>query len=288
MKGESGNGLAEEAKNAACEKEWEMRSMELGKTFAGLRENGEIALVSFWPVGFPTLSSSVKAVKLLEKYSDVVELGIPFTDPIADGPVIQAASQKAIEQGVTPSSALNAIQKMRLEKPSMILTYYNVIFKMGLEKFASRAKAAGVQAVLAADLPIEESAAFEKACAEKGVKTVFTIAPNTGGERIAKIASHTTGFLYLMAHYGVTGAKDSLQSLTVDAVKRAKKAAPDVPVCVGFGISRRQHAEALRKAGADGAIVGSAFIKPALEEKKESAWLSKIERLAKELKEGTR
>jgi tryptophan synthase alpha chain len=257
--------------------------------FADLKKKKEIALVSFWPIGFPTLASSLKAVKALEKAgSDVIEIGVPFTDPIADGPVIQEASHRAIEQGITPLKALESIGKMKLKKPVMILTYYNIIFKMGVEKFVSKARAAGVQAILAADLPIEEAGQLEKACADKKVKTVFTIAPNTSQERVRQIAGHTSAFLYLMAHYGVTGAKEDVESATLKAVKKAREAAPETPVCVGFGVSKKRHVEALKKAGADGAIVGSAFVKLALHEKNERKWLAQVEKLARELKQGTK
>ncbi|MEM4389735.1 MAG: tryptophan synthase subunit alpha [Candidatus Micrarchaeia archaeon] len=259
--------------------------MSLEETFARARAADDIALVAYWPVGFPSIPASKRAVAALEKGgADIIELGIPFTDPIADGPVIQSATQQALAKGANPEACLRAIGEMALGRPALILTYYNIMHRMGVEKFATMAKKNGVEALLAADLPIEESGPFERACTRAGIKTCFIIAPNTPSERIREIAGHTTGFLYLMAHYGVTGAKESLESITAEAVRRAKAAAPDTPLCVGFGISKREHVVRLRDAGADGAVVGSAFIQLALAEKSEKKWLREIWALARKLK----
>ncbi|MEM3030231.1 MAG: tryptophan synthase subunit alpha [Candidatus Micrarchaeia archaeon] len=259
--------------------------MSLEEAFARARAKGDIALVAYWPVGFPSMPASKRAIAALERAgADIIEFGIPFTDPIADGPTIQAAGQAALSKGANPGACLRAMKEMRIKAPSLVLTYYNLIYKMGLEEFAAKASETGAEALLVADLPIDESGPLERACAKKGVKTCFIIAPNTPSERIKEIAGHTTGFLYLMAHYGVTGARSSLKRITVEAVERAKAAAPSVPLCVGFGISRRQHIEALRKAGADGAVVGSAFIQLALAERTEKKWLREVSALVRKLK----
>jgi len=261
--------------------------MNFEEVFGRARANNEVALVAYWPMGFPSISASKRAIAALERAgTDIIEFGIPFTDPIADGPTIQAATQAALAKGANPERCLRAIKESGVKAPALILTYYNLIYRMGLEKFAARAGEAGVGALLSADLPIEESAQFERACEKHGLRTCFIVAPNTPSARIREIAGHTTGFLYLMAHYGVTGARESLEDITVEAVKRVKAAAPSTPVCVGFGISRRAHVEALRKAGADGAVVGSAFIRLALGQKDEKKWLKEVETLARKLKGG--
>lgn len=208
-----------------------------------------------------------------------MEFGVPFSDPVADGPVIQAATEAALRKGADPPACFHVMK--RVHAPKMILTYYNIIYKMGEDAFAERARDAGVSAILAADLPVDEAAGLEEACAKRGIETVFIVAPNTGEKRIREIAGHTTGFLYLMAHFGVTGAKTSVGKITLEAVRRVRKVT-DVPVCVGFGISKEEHTRALREAGAHGAIVGSAFVKLLQQGK----GVGELERLAKQLKRG--
>ncbi len=262
-----------------------MNENELIRKFNELKQKKQAALVSFIPVGFPTLGESEKLAKqLVEGGTDVLELGVPFSDPVADGPAIQAASQKALANGANPKKCFevmkklsatfselefeqrdnfNTMKKLRnthARVPLMILTYYNLLYKMGVEKFVREAAEAGVNAILAADLPIEEAGDFEKACRKHGVATVFIVAPNTPDERVKQIAEHTTGFVYLMAHFGVTGEKKQLADSTVQTVKRVKSLVR-VPVCVGFGISSEEHVRKLAEAGADGVIVGSAFVK---------------------------
>lgn len=257
-----------------------MSENELIKKLNELKKKNAVALVSFIPIGFPSLGESEKiARQLVDGGTDVLELGVPFSDPLADGPIIQAASQKALASGANPKKCFEVIQKIKAGVPIMVLTYYNLAYKMGVEKFVREAAEAGVSAILAADLPIEEAGEFEDACAKQGVATVFIIAPNTSNERIKQIALHTTGFLYLMAHFGVTGEKKQLAEITVQTIKRIKLIT-DVPVCVGFGISREEHVHELAIAGADGAIVGSAFVKAVSEGKN-------IEQLARKLKNAT-
>lgn len=245
-----------------------------------LKEKKQAALVSFFPLGFPNMDASINSCKqLVSGGTDILEVGVPFSDPIADGPTIQEASQQALAHGTTPAKCFDAVRKINASVPVMILTYYNLLYKMEVEKFVSEAKKSGVSAILAADLPIEEAGEFEKACTKHGVATVFIVAPNTSSDRVKKIALHTTGFLYLMAHFGVTGEKDKVEELTIQAVKRIKKAT-SVPVCVGFGISKEEHARTLAQAGADGVIVGSAFVKA-------SRAGESVEQLARKLKNAT-
>ncbi len=246
----------------------------------------EKALMSFITLGYPSLDASVKfADALLENGTDILEVGIPFSDPMADGPTIQAASNKALERGATPEKCLETISKIHQkhpEAPIVVLTYYNLIYRMGVEEFVKRAKQAGVSAILAADLSIEESSEFGEACKKHGIGTVFIVAPNTPGERINEISEHTTSFIYLMARYGITGAKKELGEITFNAIKKLKKET-DLPVCVGFGISSPEHVKAVWEAGADCAIVGSAFINQIGEDAEKSS--QKLAELSRELKQ---
>ncbi len=244
-----------------------MRRPSVRKLLPARARKRSISLLAFLPIGYPSLRRTpALADALVRGGADVLELGIPFSDPLADGPVIQAASQAAIKRGATVRRCLGVVRKVRSAHPSVpivLLTYYNLIFRYGVRKFARDAASAGATAVLAADLPLEEAGELRAACRATGLETVFIIAPNTPGARIRKIAAATTGFLYLMAHFGVTGVKASLVDLTLSAVRRARKYSGGKPVCVGFGISKRAHVRLLRDAGASGAIVGSAFVKVA-------------------------
>lgn len=232
----------------------------LTKKLAELRGH-RCGLVAFLPVGFPALNASPALFHALERGgADILELGVPFSDPIADGPVIQEASMKSLANGATPGLCFEQISKISSKAPKMILTYYNLLYKRGVDTFVSDAAAAGVSAILAADLPIEEAGDFEKACREHDVATVFLAAPNTSLERFKKIAAHTTGFIYLMAHFGTTGTQDDVQQITLDAIHKFKLAS-SVPLGIGFGISKKEHVKKLAAAGADLAIVGSAFVK---------------------------
>ncbi|MFH1286086.1 MAG: tryptophan synthase subunit alpha [Candidatus Micrarchaeota archaeon] len=243
-------------------------------------------LIAFLPLGFPSFEASKVLCKALASGgADILELGVPFSDPIADGPTIQSASQLALENGATPEKCLRTLSELRpLNKELVILTYYNLIYHAGVENFVKRAKEAGVSTILAADLTIEEAREFENACSKHGVKTAFIIAPNTPDARVREIAKHTTGFLYLVAHFGVTGAKSSLEALTLETIARVKKLTSK-PIYIGFGISKPEHARALAHAGADGVIVGSAFVKLIQESKTTEEACAKVQKLARGLKE---
>jgi len=201
---------------------------------------------------------------LAEGGADIIEIGIPFSDPIADGPIIQSSSQRSLASGTTPNSVLDeclVISEMYPEIPLVILTYYNPIIAMGLDHFMRRAREAGISGIVVPDLPIEESDDYRAAAIKNRVDTIFLAAPNTSERRLVKIIRNSTGFLYLVSLFGVTGPRDSLSELALSSVKYVKNFSRGLPTAAGFGISRPEHVSSLMRSGADGAIVGSALVR---------------------------
>lgn len=189
-----------------------------------------------------------------------MELGIPFSDPIADGPSIQASSQRALSGGTTPQTALNMARQLKTQTsiPIVILTYYNIIYHMGLEQFFAKARFSGVDGVVVPDLPVDEADEYRAAAAKEKIDTIFLATPATPDLRLKKIIGCSSGFIYLVSVYGVTGARSGVQSITLETLKRVKRLT-DLPVAVGFGVSKPEHAETLVSSGADGVIAGSLF-----------------------------
>ncbi|MEM3399837.1 MAG: tryptophan synthase subunit alpha [Candidatus Micrarchaeia archaeon] len=244
-------------------------------------------LISYITAGYPDEKRCVRiAREMAEAGSDVIELGIPFSDPIADGPSIQEACSTAIKNGMTPKKALAIASEIaKSGKRVMLLSYYNSIYSFGLEKFVKLAKRNGVWAIAIADLPVEESEKFVCACNGNRIKTVFFVAPNTPAERIKDIEKHTTGFLYMLALFGVTGTRSEISQMTIDALSRVKKIVKK-PVYVGFGISKPEHVRALAIAGADGIIIGSAYIE-AIKNTPAKAVFGKIRKMVIDFKQAT-
>ncbi len=226
---------------------------------------------------------------LVESGADLIEFGIPFSDPTADGPTFQAACERALKKGMTPARCIQGIRKLRkngLEVPLVVTTYYNIPYVTGIGTFLSEIKKADVQAILVPDLPIEEASSLLRVGKKMGVHVIFQVAPTTTQSRLMKIANVASGFLYAMGVEGVTGARESLANSTLEMVSRVRRLT-DVPVLAGFGISKREHATAVVSAGADGAIVGSAYAdiyEKNLEEPEQT--LPEIRRLAKQIKQG--
>ena len=222
------------------------------------------ALVGYITAGDPSLEATPKiAAALIEGGVDVLELGLPFSDPIADGPTIQAASIRALAAGTTPFKVLEVAKQIRKkhEVPTVIMTYYNPVFRMGLGKFFDDAKACLVDGVIVPDLPVEEAGDLKAAAGKSGVDTIFLAAPSTSNERLASIVACSSGFLYLVSHFGVTGTQVAVADSTIKLVKRVLPfTVGKIPLAVGFGVSKPEHVRQLIGAGADGVIVGSAFI----------------------------
>lgn len=260
-------------------------------TFNKLKEKNEKALIGFVVLGDPDIETSLEIVKTMVNAGvDILELGIPFSDPIADGPTIQAADVRALSTGVNTDKAFDIISKIRKFTciPIGLLVYYNLIYQRGIDKFYEDTKKAGVDSVLAADLSVEEAEDSIQASKKYGINQVFIISQLTSDGRMNRILDKTSGFVYAVARLGVTGARADLQTSALELVKRIKKQT-SLPVCVGFGISKPEHVRKVCEAGADGAIVGSAIVK-LVEENLSSKenMLRKIKDYVWELKEATK
>jgi tryptophan synthase alpha chain len=219
---------------------------------------------------------------------DILELGLPFSDPIADGSTIQTAGLRALTAGTTPVKVLEIAKQIKLQHdvPIVVMTYYNPVFRIGLDKFLGSAKDCMVDGFIVPDLPPEEATDYKKAAEAFGLDTVFLAAPSTSNERLTKIAKATSGFLYLVSRYGVTGTKTTVEDSTIQLVKRILPfTAGKIPLAVGFGISKPEHVKKVIAAGADAAIVGSAFIN--IIQKSSSKMLREIQTVAQALKAAT-
>jgi tryptophan synthase alpha chain len=236
-------------------------STRISKKFAELRESGELGIVAYITAGDPSFDATLKFVLALANAgADVIELGVPFSDPLADGPTIQRASERALKAGASLAKVLDLVREIRKssEVPLVLFSYYNPIFQMGLEKFAATAANLGADGVLITDLTPEESADYRHALTAQNLDTVFLAAPTSTDERLTKIASASSGFLYFVSRTGVTGAKDTLPD-DLPSLLRRTRAATQLPIAVGFGIS--QPAQVSMLGGlADAAVVGSALV----------------------------
>jgi len=225
-------------------------------------ELNRAALIPFFVIGDPDLDTSFEIVKTaIDAGADILELGVPFSDPIADGPTIQKADIRALGAGMNVQKGLEFIKKVKAYKdiPIGLLMYYNLVYQYGTEKFFSEFNQAGVNSVLIADLSIDDADEVIGPAASAGLDTVFMVTPITDTERIKLIASKTTGFIYTVSVLGVTGSRNNLSD-TVEGLVGKLKTLTSVPVCVGFGISKAEHAAAVAAAGADGVIIGSKIV----------------------------
>lgn len=230
------------------------------QTFAELKN---AALIPFFVIGDPDFDTSLQIVKAaIDAGADILELGIAFSDPIADGPVIQKADNRALAAGMDIEKAKDFIKKVKSYKdiPIGLLMYYNLIYQYGIEKFFADFAGAGTNSVLVADLSIDDVDEIYTPARKAGLDTVFMITPNTETDRAKKIASKCTGFIYTVSLLGVTGGRENLSDMVKPLIARLKSIT-DIPVCVGFGVSKPEHAAQLAKAGADGVIIGSRFVK---------------------------
>lgn len=221
------------------------------------------ALIPFFVLGDPDEARSLELIKTaIDAGADILELGIPFSDPIADGPTIQKADIRALENGMTCSRAFELIRQVKAYRdiPIGLLMYYNLIERGGVEAFYRDAAGAGVNSVLVADLCIDDADEVTGWVQKNGMDTVFMVTPNTEPARRQQIAQCCTGFVYTVSVMGVTGARDSV-SVAVKPLIQSLKRETSAPICVGFGVSKPEHAQALAADGADGVIVGSAVVK---------------------------
>jgi tryptophan synthase alpha chain len=266
---------------------------DIAKVFERLKAQGDGALIGYVTAGDPEprLTASI-AEALVKGGVDILELGVPFSDPIADGPTIQAASVRALQAGTTPKMVLGMAGEIKRKQgvPVVILTYFNPVFRMGVENFFRLAKSFGVDGVVVPDLPVEEAATYREAAESCGVDTIFLAAPSTSNERLGKIVACTSGFLYVVSHFGVTGTRETVEDSTVQLIRRVLAfTSGRVPLAVGFGVSKPEHAKRIIEAGADGVIVGSAFVN--IIQKRQGAvdgMLEELEVAARKLKNATR
>ena len=233
----------------------------LRAAFDRIRSNGHAGLVTYVTAGDPDLGRSADILRAVARGgADVLEVGVPFSDPLADGPVIQRATERALAAGTTLARVLDLIERVRTDvtAPIVVFSYANPILRMGAANFADRAAVAGVDGVLVLDLPIEEAGDFRQMMAARGIDTIFLLSPTTTDERLRTAASLGSGFLYAISRLGVTGARDQIAHGAREMVERIR-AASDLPVAIGFGISRPEH---VREVGqwADAAVVGSALV----------------------------
>lgn len=220
-------------------------------------------LICYITAGYPTPELSIEhAMACVDGGADVLELGVPFSDPVADGKVIQYTSQKALENGTTPRRVFDLAREIRsrTDVPIVLMGYYNPIFQIGEGRYVELSARSGVDGLIVPDLPCEESLSLRERCATGGLDLVQLVGPTTSMERMRKIAGTSSGFLYVVSSLGTTGARNALPDGAAEVVQRARSTAGDLPVGVGFGISRREHAEAMYRAGAHAAIVGSAIL----------------------------
>ncbi|HSD04886.1 MAG TPA: tryptophan synthase subunit alpha [Nitrosopumilaceae archaeon] len=233
--------------------------------FLELRSKNQKALIAYVVAGYPNESGTLDAVRgLIKGGADIIELGLPFSDPLADGPVIQNASHLALKKGINLAKFIGLVKKIRKETelPLVLMTYSNLLYRQGYEKFIALAKKAGIDGFILPDMPLEEAKEYLKAIHKNKADAIFLASPNTTTERIRKIIKASSGFLYLVSVYGTTGKQQKIQQYTIDAIKNAKKVAgKKIPIGVGFGVSNQKQAKFIIKCGADAVIVGSAFLR---------------------------
>lgn len=261
--------------------------------FRKAKAQGNGALIGYIMAGDPTPELTPKIADALIKGGvDILELGLPFSDPIADGPTIQAASVRALSAGTTPAKVLEIARKIRQshDVPIVVMTYYNPMFRMGLDKFFCLAKESLVDGVIIPDLPVEEAGDYKKAAVRFGIDTIFLAAPSTSNERLERIVQCSSGFLYLVSHFGVTGAQSKIEDSTIELIKRVLPFTFGViSLAVGFGVSKPNHVQRIVAAGADGVIVGSVFVNLIKTHKENTnVLLKKLQTTASELKTATK
>lgn len=259
--------------------------------FKELSLRKEKALIAYIMVGYPNEKSTISAIRgLIKGGADIIELGFPFSDPLADGPVIQNASTVSLEKGTKIKNFFKLVKKIRKETdiPLVMMTYTNILYHKGYPKFISEAKKSGIDGFILPDMSVEESEKYLFEAKKRNEDTIFLISPNTSDARIKKIAKASSGFLYMVAVYGTTGMKTGIKSYTVKAIKRVKKIVKGkIPLGVGFGVSSPKDVKKYASIGADAVIVGSAYLR--LIEKTPSSKLEqKIASFTKSLKQQTK
>lgn len=268
----------------------EFQKVSYQEMFSRVKMNGEGAFIPFVVACDPDFETSLEIVRTyVDNGADALEIGFPFSDPVADGLTVQAADIRSLKSGTTTRKCFEFIHRVRefTSIPIGLLVYYNLIYKMGVDDFYRNARDSGVNGVLSADLPPEESDESVEAARKYGIDPIFMVAQTTSTQRLKKIAEICRGFLYVVAVMGVTGARSKLESNTVELISRVKEHS-NLPIAVGFGISRPEHVKNVLDAGSDGAIVASALldiISENLDDKE--IMLTRMGKFTEELKEVT-
>ena len=236
---------------------------KIDKKFIELKKKRQLALMPFIMAGDPSISlTSEILLKLQEKGADLIELGIPYSDPLADGPIIQFSASRALKSGANPKKVIKLLEslKSKLHIPIILFTYFNPILSFGFEKFCKMASKAGVSGFIIPDLPLEEACKFSKIISTYSIDLILLVAPTTPFERMKSISNKTKGFTYLVSVTGVTGERNNMENRVENLISKLKEISIN-PVAVGFGISSPEHVKKVRKWYADGVIIGSAFVK---------------------------
>src|SRR5512137_320737 len=234
----------------------------MGRIEKAFRQGKRPLFIGFTVAGDPDKATCVRIARaLISGGTDILELGVPFSDPVADGPTIQKADERALAAGTIPDSVFEIVKEIRKESevPLVFLTYFNIIYHRGVERFYREARDAGVDGILIADMPIEESEEICMVASRYGIDPVFLIAQTTSDSRIKKIVAKAGGYVYLVAVLGVTGVRDHVSEEAIDLLNRVRRYTT-LPLALGFGISTPAHANVCTRAGADGVIVGSAIV----------------------------
>ncbi len=256
----------------------------IDQTFSRLKQDKRKAFIAYITAGDPDLKTTEQLALALEQSGvDILELGVPFSDPLADGPTIQAASQRALAAGTTLPKVLDLVKKIRRTSnmPLALMMYYNQIHSYGEQKFVKMVADCGVDGLIVPDLPPEEATDLIKYAKAHDVSTVFFMAPTTKPERMTKIARHSTGFIYYVSLTGVTGARQAIPSSVTRKIREAKKIT-DKPICIGFGISTPEQIRTMKKV-ADGVIVGSAIINQIVKHAGQSDLVPKVSKFVRTL-----
>ena len=263
-------------------------SHSVARAFAAAKAEGRAALVGYLPAGFPDVDGGIEAMRLMvENGCDVIEVGLPYSDPVMDGPTIQAAAQRALEAGTRTADVLRTVEAVAATgAPTLVMTYWNPVERYGVDRFAADLAAAGGAGLITPDLVPEEAHAWVAAADAHDLDKVFLVAPSSTDARVALTAAASRGFVYATAVMGVTGARESSSELAAPLVARTK-AVTDLPVAVGLGVSNGdQAAEVARHA--DGVIVGSAFVRCLLDAPDRAAGLAAVAELTRDLAAGVR
>jgi tryptophan synthase alpha chain len=263
-------------------------STALEDLFTKVRSEDRAALIAYIPAGFPTQDGCKKVIDaFIAGGVDAIEIGFPYSDPVMDGPTIQAAADRALSQGTGAAEVFDALKYATDQGiPSVVMTYWNPIEKYGVEKFAGAIHSNGGSGVITPDLTIEESSRWKSAVESSEINPIYVVAPSTTDARLDQVTSRCGGFIYAASLMGVTGTRTSVSTGAADLVARIRKSSK-TPVAVGLGVSTREQAKGVA-AYADGVIVGSAFINKLLEAPNEESGLQAVQELAAELSKGVR